>query len=132
MENKEIYDFFSSMNIVQKEVHDNAVKKKFWPTVDGVATKMDFAGIDNYLHTLVINEKLLLIHAEVSEAVEALRSGNGSDKHVPRRSSFEVELADAVIRIMDLAEACDISLAGAILDKINANLQREPLHGKKF
>ena len=64
-----------------------------------------------------------LIHSELSEALEGLRKDK-MDDHLPHRTSFEVELADAVIRIFDLAGMCDLNLAEAIVEKLNYNLQR--------
>ena len=45
---------------------------------------------------------LCLVHSEVSEAMEGARK-NRMDDHLPHRKAFEVELADAMIRILDLA-----------------------------
>ena len=60
--------------------------------------------------------KLVLIHSEISEAMEGFRKGI-KDEHLPDRSMFEVELADALIRIFDLAGAHDLDLGGALQEK---------------
>lgn len=83
--------------------------------------------------------KLALVHSEVSEALEGLRKDK-MDDHLPHRKAVEVELADAVIRIFDLAGAMDLYLAGAIIEKLAYNQQRadhkkearEAVGGKSF
>ena len=72
---------------------------------------------------LVISTKLALVHSEVSEALEGARKGL-MDDHLPHRPMLEVELADAVIRIADLAGALNLDLAGAVLEKLAYNRTR--------
>lgn len=72
----------------------------------------------------LVAQKLCLIHSEVSEAMEGHRKGLPDDK-LPHRPMAEVELADAVIRICDLAGAMGYDLGGAIAEKLAFNAQRE-------
>ena len=65
-------------------------------------------------------------------ALEALRKGNNPDEHCPQFSGAEVELADVVIRIMDMAEARGWNVAGAIVAKHEFNKTRPYKHGKEF
>lgn len=71
----------------------------------------------------VVGEKLMLIVSEVAEAMEGHRKGLQDDK-LPHRSMVEVELADAVIRIADLAGALGLDLGGAIAEKMAYNRNR--------
>lgn len=70
-----------------------------------------------------IGELLCLVHSEISEAMEGARKSK-ADEHLPHRLSIEVELADAVIRICDLAGGMDLDLAGAVVEKLEYNARR--------
>ena len=76
-------------------------------------------------------EIIALIHSELSEALEALRHGNGPDDHIPEFCGVEAELADVVIRIMDYGKARGLRIAEAIEAKIAYNAKRERMHGGK-
>lgn len=71
----------------------------------------------------LIPTKLCLIHSEISEALEGARKDK-MDDHLPHRKSIEVELADAVIRICDLAGALNLDLGTALVEKMRYNAQR--------
>ncbi len=70
-----------------------------------------------------IPTKLCLIHSEISEALEGYRK-NLMDDHLPHRRMVEVELADTMIRIGDLAAALNCDLGGAVEEKMEYNLHR--------
>jgi len=75
---------------------------------------------------MILAEKICLIHSELSEGLEALRNdptGNGN---------LGEELADAVIRIMDLSEKFHLRVAEEIVQKMVINKTREFRHGKEF
>lgn len=86
-----------------------------------------------------VPEMLCLIHSEISEAMEGYRKNLMDDK-LPHRTMFEVELADAIIRIADLAGAHGLDLSGAIVEKVAYNTKRadhkpenrKQENGKKF
>ena len=46
------------------------------------------------------------------------------DDHLPHRDMREVELADALIRIFDLAGAYDMDIGGALAEKMAYNARR--------
>ena len=75
------------------------------------------------LDQINVAEKLCLIHSEVSEAMEGHRKNLNDDK-LPHRKMLEVELADALIRIHDLAGFLGLDLAGATVEKLAFNQQR--------
>ncbi len=71
----------------------------------------------------VVPTKLCLIHSEISEAMEGHRKGK-QDDHLPDYPMFAVELADAVIRIADLAGAHNFPLGEIIARKMEYNAKR--------
>ena len=80
------------------------------------------------LHTGVwldrnMGELLCLVHSEISEAMEGHRKDLMDDK-LPHRKMIEVELADAMIRILDIAGWKGMDLGGAIAEKRAYNAQR--------
>lgn len=75
------------------------------------------------LNRLTFSSKLCLIHSEVSESMEGDRK-DVMDAHLPHREMREVELADALIRIYDLAGAFNLDVAGAMEEKLAYNKQR--------
>ena len=79
--------------------------------------------VQELLASALVAQKLCLSHSEISEAMEGHRKGLMDDK-LPQRPMVEVELADAVIRICDLAGALGLDLGGAIAEKLAFNAQR--------
>ena len=76
-------------------------------------------------------EKIALTHGELSEALEYFRKGNGPSDHIPEFLGVEEELADTVIRCMNIAESWNLKLAEAIEAKAEFNNLREYRHGGK-
>lgn len=70
-----------------------------------------------------VGELLMLVVSEISEAMEGARKGLPDDK-LPNRPMLEVELADAIIRICDMAGGLGLDLPGAVAEKISYNSRR--------
>lgn len=68
-------------------------------------------------------EMICLMHSELSEAMEGERK-NLMDDHLPNRPMVEVEMADAVIRIMDYCGRFGYDIGGAVVDKLAYNAKR--------
>lgn len=127
---------------ISKEINKNAQEKGFWAE-----------GID-------VPQKLMLIVSELSEALEAIRKDkfadvfnfkeaegllkkSGTEPDIIKekmkaifewriKDTFEDELADATIRLFDLAEQMGIDLEWHVQKKHEYNTTRPYLHGKKF
>lgn len=104
------------MKQLQRDIHQLNIAKGFWESG----------------HTSPA-EKLLLIHAEVAEATEVLRIGIATDSDkLPGIGQFYEELADIVIRTLDLAEFLGADLGAVIQAKLEYNRTRPYKHNKEF
>lgn len=72
---------------------------------------------------LLIGTRFGLIHSEVSEAMEGYRT-DAMDEHLPYRKAVEVELADVLIRVLDMGGALKLDLGGALVEKAAYNKTR--------
>lgn len=70
--------------------------------------------------------KIALVHSETSEMLEGVRKSL-MDDHLPHRPMGEVEAADVIIRLLDLAGAMGWDVAGAVIEKLAYN-QHRPDH----
>ena len=129
----------TGLNDAAKQIHEDAKRKGFWDSERETGTL------------------LMLCVSELSKALEADRKGRyadlkaynecekaddifESDKEVYELSSFqslikdtfEDELADTVIRILDLCGARGIDLEKHINLKLKYNRSRERMHGKAY
>ncbi len=70
-----------------------------------------------------VGELLMLITSELAEAMEGHRKNLMDDK-LPHRRMVEVELADALIRILDMAGGLGLDIGGAFVEKMAYNAKR--------
>lgn len=110
--------FKIAFNELANLIHQNAVSKGFW----------DY----NESEYVSFYKNISLIHAELSEAVEAMRHGNKPSEHIPEFSGLEEEFADTIIRILDYSVAHKLRLFDAIQAKIKYNSGREHMYGGKL
>jgi NTP pyrophosphatase (non-canonical NTP hydrolase) len=126
-----------SFNEIRDEVHANAVSKGFHSD-------------DEPRDLLQFGSKLMLIVSEVSEALEEARNGMSPNEVYfrcgadPRLTSAKqsddykkpegipIELADIIIRVLDLAGKYGIDVDEAIRLKMTYNATRPAKHGKTF
>jgi len=116
------------LNELSKQIHENAKAKGFY---DGEKN---------------VGEILCLIHSEVSEALEAdMRNRYTNRNSNPIESvdfntffvenvknTFEDEMADIIIRTLDLCAYKGIDIHWHIRAKMRYNAGRENLHGKLY
>lgn len=77
-------------------------------------------------------EMLMLMVTELAEACEAIRHGNPPDDKIPQFNGAVAELADVVIRILDMCVARGWPIAEAIVAKHKMNVGRPHKHGGKL
>lgn len=112
MSNPDMKLISSYASFLQKEIH--SVNAHWW---------LDNNGVDIRLNPLTFSNKLMLVVTEISEACEADRK-NLMDEHLPHLDGKTVELADAILRIFDLAGGYNLDLSRAIVEKMQYNAKR--------
>jgi NTP pyrophosphatase (non-canonical NTP hydrolase) len=138
-----------ALNELAKQVHENAVNRDFYDVdlqLPHFASKTVEAGVKHALFA----QKIALIHSELSEALEADRKDARVDsnsykypceKNMENFPSFftscvkdtvEDELADVIIRTLDLCGYLKIDIAKHVELKMAYNELREYKHGKIY
>lgn len=128
-----------TLNQLRDEAYQNSVEHGFHDSDWQISKTKDG------LHALIA-QRLALIHSEISEALEADRKECGANleafdnsadsfnekfkAHI--KDSFEDELADAVIRILDMCGWMGIDIQRHVELKMKYNSEREHKHGKKY
>ncbi len=103
-----------------KQAHETAKEKGWWEKEPA------------------FGELIALCHSELSEALEAYRSGleinetyEFLEMYSTKLEGIPIELADVVIRIADMCGHYDIDLEAAIRIKMEYNKSRPYRHGGK-
>lgn len=137
--------FLETMESLQKAVHQNSKDKGFWgpiPKCEDPHCHYEKGHYGPHSSTREVTElesvpvKIALIHSEVSEMLEAYRVGNPPSGKINDIRGAEAipfslmaeEMADVIIRVMDLAEWMRIDLGRAVLAKAEYNSSRPHKH----
>lgn len=127
------------LNNLAHEIHHNAKQKGFWDKPRS------------------FGESLMLIVSELGEALEADRKGKIADLKAYNatllsedvleedmvfynrtcferfiKDTVEDEIADSLIRILDLCDAMGMDVEFHVKEKMNYNSKRPKLHGKLY
>jgi NTP pyrophosphatase (non-canonical NTP hydrolase) len=109
-----------NLNEFAKSTHQNSRDKGFW---DGQDPQ----------DPMVASQKICLMHAELSEMLEAIRKDpHAACEKVPEITCEEEEAADLFLRLLDYCVARRIDLAYVAEKKHQFNVGRPHMHGKKF
>jgi len=135
-----LLELSTALNNSSKSIHEFNRSMGWWKNLkyqaqlDKIITKFNVTPqlAEEILASLDITEEadrpipalLMLVVSEVAEAMEGDRKKLMDDK-LPHRSMFEVELADVIIRILDIAGKHNLDLGGAVLEKVQYNATRE-------
>ena len=144
---------YEDLNEIMYECYAVAKEKGFWEEDDMLMNESNYLATQfvvsddvakNYLAQTILSKKIMLVVSELGEAIEALRKGkrsaplnivNANDLQVFEKSvkdTFEDEIADAVIRLLDICGKMDIPIVEHIHYKLKYNKSRPKMHGKKF
>lgn len=131
------------------QCHTASASKGFWNDYDEIRKLVSDAGVigdqngivdttperskrlAKALESLMIGQKLALMHSELSEALEGSRKDLSSDK-LPGFTAEEEEIADMIIRAGDFSGKRRLRLGLAIVLKLRYNAGRPYMHGKNF
>ena len=115
----------SNLNNLAEQIFNSNLEVGWWNEEETTKLQEEYRQGNKFSKdsALLIASKIALIHSEVSEALEGMRKGLHDD-HLSHRSGLEVELADTIIRIFDLAGAIDLDLDGANREKYAYNMER--------
>lgn len=122
VEEKDNVDF--AFMLLKNIAHATAKSKGFYKPINDLS---NHPVADPY----IVSTQLMNAVSELAEANEWLRKGNPPSDHVPDISGAEEEIADCIIRLMDLCEYKRWNIGAAIIRKMIYNLDRTAMNGGK-
>lgn len=127
-------EFVANWNGLQIEAHEIATSKGWWKTRNAIvdACRSVSPELADAASAQISIAAIGLMHSELSEGVEGIRLKSPPDDKIPEFSAPEAELADVIIRIMDLAHRNNYRVAEAVIAKMEMNKTRSYMHGGKI
>lgn len=114
----------NAISDLQEKIHHTNVLAGWWTDIESGINLAEEARKGTRFGKAIVAEKIALIHSETSEGLEGARKNIPDDK-LPHRPMLEVELADQIIRTLDLGGCLGLDIAGAIDEKLRFNKSRE-------
>lgn len=140
------------INEIRDEVHELAQSKGFWDDYDTLCRQHENTPLGASIKQAYLSQKLMLATSELGEAMEALRKdefanikaferglptadgvvGANAVFEIHVKNTFEDELADTIIRLLDMAGKLGIDVDKHIAYKTAYNSRRPYKHGRNF
>lgn len=128
-----------TLNKLRDEIHEYAISKGFWDKERETGTLLMLC-VSELAEAMEADRKDRYADLEAYRECEKADDIFESDKHLYLvrsfqcliKDTFEDELADTIIRILDLCGAKGIDIEKHIELKMKYNQTREKMHGKKY
>jgi len=121
------YESFAEyLNLASESAHENAVKHGFYKDIENI---LDYCAVNEVpLYATMAERDFILaqlakVGSEVGEAVACIQ-------HSERMDGLSEELADIIIRVIDLACWLGYSIGDDVKNKMMKNALRPYMHGK--
>ena len=120
------HQLVEQLKSLQNEIHDTALSKGWWVEHENLVSVLKNHGDEyglspSFGDMLYKMARTMLMVTELSEGVEFLRKGDAPDDKLPQFNGLTVELADCIIRALDLAGRFDLPVAEAVVAKVAYN-----------
>lgn len=122
-----------TLNQLRDEIHEYAISKGFWDNQRETGTLLMLC-VSELSEALEADRKDRFAKVKLYEAVDQIGrpSHDAFSFESTIKDTFEDEIADTIIRLLDLCGARGIDIEKHIELKMKYNATRERMHGKKY